>query len=72
MENLEEIESLAFHSLKNLEVIEVKNNPKLRYVDPHAFYDSLSDSDPNVVEIVDFSANALRYISTVLHSPELR
>ena len=66
MENLEEIEPLAFHSLKNLEVIEVKNNPKLRYVDPHAFYDSLSDIDPNIVKIVDFSDNALRYISQKL------
>ena len=66
MENLEEIEPLAFHNLKNLEVIEVKNNPKLRYVDPHAFYDSLSDSDPNIVKIVDFSDNALRYISQKL------
>ena len=66
MENLEEIETLAFHSLKNLEVIEVKNNPKLRYVDQHAFYDSLSDNAPNIVKSVDFSNNALSYISQKL------
>ena len=53
MKNLEFIEPLAFHSLKNLEIIEIKNNPRLNYIDPFAFYDTLADDKPNIVKNID-------------------
>ena len=58
MENLESIEALAFHTL-NLETLEIKNNPKLTYIDPLAFYDTLQYSSPNNVKNLDLSNNAL-------------
>ena len=66
MENLKTIEPIAFNGLENLEILEVKNNPKLDYIDPKAFYNSLDDEFPNTVENVDLSNNALRTLSKSL------
>ena len=65
MKNLEFIEPLAFHSLKNLETIEIKNNPRLNYIDPFAFYDTLADDKPNIVKNIDLRLFVIRYLRNV-------
>ena len=52
--------------MHNLEVIEIKNNPGLYYIDPYAFYDTLSNDAPNIIKTIDLSNNALTQISETL------
>ena len=65
MRHLRHIEPVAFNGL-DLEVIEIKNNPNLEYIDEKAFYNSLSDEIPNRVQNLDLSNNALRTLSEIL------
>ena len=65
MRNLRHIEPVAFNGL-DLEVIEIKNNPKLEYIDEKAFYNSYADEIPNRVQNLDLSNNALRTLSEIL------
>ena len=65
-EFLTTIEPVAFNGLESLEVLEIKNNPKLDYIDPKAFYNSLADEYPNPVQNLDLSNNALRTLSKSL------
>ena len=62
---LKNIEPVAFHGLE-LEVIEIKNNPNLNYIDEKAFYDSYVDENPNRVQNLDLSNNALKTLSKSL------
>jgi hypothetical protein len=60
---LEYVEPLAFHGLHHLDILEMKNNPNLKHIDPFAFYDTLQDNAPNVIKRLDLSKNALTTIS---------
>ena len=37
------LEQFAFHGLESLEFLEMKNNPKLEFIHPKAFYDALTE-----------------------------
>ena len=60
--NLTQVDRGAFHGLKNLKNLEIKNNPELKSIHKNAF----SNSENSVLEYVDFSNNALETLSVTL------
>lgn len=60
---LTSIEALAFNDLRHMEVIEITGNKELSVIHPMAFYNTLEDTEPNLIPHVHLDNNNLSTIS---------